>query len=148
MDVRSADRPSPLARPSTGAGRLPAASEWVAATGAGALAVAALLPPAGVEDGPVVCPLRHLTGLPCPGCGLTRAWVYAAHGEWRESLLAHPFGLLSMALALALVVAVVRARWVRRPAPDLEAVVRRPWVRVVLGSWLLFAVVRLLVTSG
>ncbi len=139
MDVRSAD--PVLTRPRRG----PAAAEWVAATGVGALGVAALLSPDAIEDGPVICPFRLLTGLPCPGCGLTRSWVHLVHGGWQESLLAHPFGAVAVVLLVALVVAVVAARVRGRQAPDLTALVRRPWLRVVLGAWLAFATVRLVV---
>ena len=139
MVVRSAD--PVLTRPR----RRPAASEWVAATGVGALGVAALLSPETVADGPVICPFRLLTGLPCPGCGLTRAWVYLAHGWWRESVLVHPFGAVAVLLLVALVVAVVLARLRGSAAPDLDALVRRPWLRWLLGAWLAFAAVRLLV---
>src|SRR5690606_26423686 len=90
-----------------------AASELVAASGVVAVGAAFFFSPDHIEDGPVICPFRRLTGLPCPGCGLTRSWVYAAHGWWRESFLAHPFGLVLLLGVIALVVVVVRAR-VRR----------------------------------
>src|SRR5947208_1831611 len=36
-------------------------------------------------SGPVVwkCPLLHATGVPCPACGATRAFVYFVHGDPR-----------------------------------------------------------------
>ena len=43
---------------------------------------------------PSLCPFYNLTGLPCPGCGLTRAFVCLGHGQWRESLHWHPLGWL------------------------------------------------------
>ena len=125
----------------------PVASEWIAVGGVGAALGAVLLSPGGIEDGPVVCPFRLLTGLPCPGCGLTRSWVYLAHGQWRDSFVANPFGLVLVALLLALVVAVVTARVRRGVPPDLERLVRRPWLQVVLGAWIAFAVVRLVVVA-
>ncbi len=35
--------------------------------------------------------LSRRMGLPCPGCGMTRALAHLAKGEWREALTAHPF---------------------------------------------------------
>jgi len=143
MDVPSAN---PLG---TNASRpRPAESEWIALGGVGAAFGALLLSPDGIADGPVVCPFRLLTGLPCPGCGLTRAWVYLAHGQWGDSFVANPFGIVLVALVLALVVAVVTARVRRVAPPDLNGLVRRRWVQVILGGWLAFASVRLLLAFG
>ncbi|HEV7519237.1 MAG TPA: DUF2752 domain-containing protein, partial [Thermoanaerobaculia bacterium] len=41
-----------------------------------------------------VCLSRRLLGLPCPGCGITRALAHLAKGEWRAALAAHPFAPL------------------------------------------------------
>lgn len=122
--------------------RAPATVPLVAAGAALALGAAVLASPEHVADGPVLCPLRRLTGLPCPGCGLTRSWVHATHGWWRESFAAHPFGVVALAAAVALVVSVAVALVRGRALPDLDAVVRRPWVRVVVAAWLVWAVVR------
>jgi hypothetical protein len=46
-----------------------------------------------------VCGFKHLTGLPCPTCGLTRALCHAVRGDWTQSLACHPAGPF---LALAL----------------------------------------------
>jgi len=60
------------------------------------------LAPAGVLDrGPVICPFRRLTGLPCPTCGLTRSWRAALHGRLRESVALHPLGPLTVVGAAA-----------------------------------------------
>ncbi len=143
MDVRSAESDRVLTRAPRAPRRRPAPAEWVAATGAGAMAVALVLSPSSIEDGPVLCPFRLLTGLPCPGCGMTRAWVYLAHGWWRESFAAHPFGVVAVALLVALVVGVLLARWRGRPPPDLDRLVRQTWLRWVVAAWLAYAVVRL-----
>ena len=36
------------------------------------------------------CLSRRFLGLPCPGCGLTRAFAHLAKGEWPAALAAHP----------------------------------------------------------
>jgi len=43
---------------------------------------------------PGLCIFRSTTGLPCPGCGLTRAFVSAAHGNLALSLHFHRLGWL------------------------------------------------------
>jgi hypothetical protein len=63
---------------------------------AAVLAVSAALPLPG-PDGriagmPSICPFHAATGLPCPGCGLTRAFVCLGHGRFAESLVWHPLG--------------------------------------------------------
>lgn len=44
----------------------------------------------------------RLTGIPCPGCGLTRSLAHLAHGDIAASLRLHPLGgLLFLQTALA-----------------------------------------------
>lgn len=43
-------------------------------------AVSALWSPAELP-GVVLCPFRAVTGLPCPGCGMTRAFCALGHGD-------------------------------------------------------------------
>ncbi len=70
----------------------------------GALAMAAVLEPARPDKPvtlagavlPPMCMMRLTTGVDCPGCGLTRSWVSAAHGDWRGSLGYHRLGWLIM----------------------------------------------------
>lgn len=58
-------------------------------------AIAAILPLAflaawawrpRVESGPIVCASRLLWGVPCPGCGLTRAFCFMARGEFEAAV--------------------------------------------------------------
>lgn len=45
---------------------------------------------------PQTCVFKNLTGLPCPGCGLSRSVVAAAHGDIGMSLTHHRLGLLTL----------------------------------------------------
>lgn len=72
----------------------------VAAVG---LAAAALTPTDALADGPTLCPFRLLTGLPCPLCGLTRAWVATMHGDLPTALQLNPFGPPTVAFAVVAV---------------------------------------------
>ena len=73
---------------------------WV---GAGALAVAALLPVLPGEPG-LPCPLRTITGVPCPLCGMTTSVVAAVHGNVADALAANPAGLALVVAAVTLIV--------------------------------------------
>jgi len=80
------------------------------------LVVAALLPISVVANGPALCPFKLMTGLPCPGCGMTRSVVTLLHGDLGASLFYHPLGVVVVALAVA--VALVDGWcWWRRSAP-------------------------------
>jgi hypothetical protein len=34
---------------------------------------------------PPLCTMKRVAGLDCPGCGMTRSFIAAAHGRWREA---------------------------------------------------------------
>lgn len=40
---------------------------------------------------PSQCPFRTVTGLPCPGCGLTRASMALLRGDWKAAFAYHAF---------------------------------------------------------
>ncbi|TIC88988.1 DUF2752 domain-containing protein [Nocardioides sp. GY 10113] len=122
-------------------------AEVLAGGGVLALAVACLLSPRTIEDGPVLCPFRQLTGLPCPGCGLTRSWVYLVHGWWRESLAAHPFGPVAAGIVVLVAVLLALSRVRRSTPPSLDRWARHPLAWGFAAAWLGFAVVRMAVEA-
>jgi hypothetical protein len=103
----------------------PALSErWgrplVAVAGAALLAPTLLRP---WSDGPVVCPLRRVTGVWCPTCGMTRALGWLAHGDFHESLRYHP-----LAPVLVIEIVLVGAFWLYQRRHDPSWAARSPAV--------------------
>ena len=57
------------------------------------------------------CPFAHMLGLPCPGCGLTRATIALLRGDWRNALALHLYApVLLLALFLFACAALLPAR--------------------------------------
>ncbi|MEI6359618.1 MAG: DUF2752 domain-containing protein [Synechococcus sp. ELA619] len=56
------------------------------------------------------CPLRALTGIPCPTCYLTRATCVSLRGDWLHALQLHAFGPLVAAALLIWSVQAIRRR--------------------------------------
>jgi hypothetical protein len=49
-----------------------------------------LLVVSGLLDGIWACPLKRITGLPCPGCGMTRAVRLVLRGDFAAATHMHP----------------------------------------------------------
>jgi hypothetical protein len=59
------------------------------------------------------CRFHVLTGIPCPSCGLTTSFAYAAHFQFQQAFLASPFGLLLFFVTVLLVPLSVILWWRR-----------------------------------
>jgi uncharacterized protein DUF2752 len=70
------------------------------------IAAGALLGLAVSQDFPL-CPMAGTLGIPCPGCGLTRATLSLLHGDVRQALHFHPLVWLLTPLFVAFVGAAV-----------------------------------------
>lgn len=80
------------------------------------------------------CAFREATGHPCPSCGLTRSWVWAARGQLGHALRFHAVGT---ALWLGLLAGGVLGAWrLLRPRPGALA---PPWLVASAGGGLFLA---------
>ncbi len=86
------------------------------------------------------CPLRTLTGIPCPLCGMTTAATGLASGDLGAALAANPFVLLLAGFTLVMAVLMAARALGRVPPPaQWPASRRRQTYSVVAGlaaaSW-------------
>lgn len=81
-----------------------------------AIVVGAILAPIGlaVATGFPLCPSAAVLGLPCPGCGLTRATLALMHGNFAEAFAMHPL-VLPLAPLYFGAIGVVIVDYVRGP---------------------------------
>ncbi|MBN1917202.1 MAG: DUF2752 domain-containing protein [Verrucomicrobia bacterium] len=76
---------------------------WRIAGGLAAAGLVVLVSPWAlhvVAHAPTVCPLRALFGIPCPGCGTTRAIFALTSGHPITSLQLNPLGMVLCVLAV------------------------------------------------
>lgn len=93
------------------------------------------------------CPVRHTLGIPCPGCGLSRAIAALLHGDWRTALARHAFAPILLAALVLMVGMALLPEDVRRRS--LAAVARfernTGLTALLLVALMVYWLVRLLV---
>jgi hypothetical protein len=92
------------------------------------------------------CPFFRLTGVPCPGCGLTRACMLLLRGEVQASIRFHAFAPFFLVLIAMMIVATLLPRSVTEPfiykAENLE---RQTGLTIIIfGGLILYWLVRIL----
>lgn len=91
---------------------------------------------------PIQCPFKWLTGIPCPGCGGTRALIAILHGHIIEAFLINPLSVL------LIIFAIIAPVWLfidcYRGVNSLQRVMKSKWnktticivVIVVIANWI------------
>ena len=93
--------------------------------GAVLLGAGAILPLLPGHPG-FACPLRRLTGIPCPLCGMTTSVEDTVRLHLHAALAANPAGLLAVAVAICLLI--VRPRQLVLPTVLPPLVLAAMWV--------------------
>ena len=94
------------------------------------------------DGGFVLCVFRLATGLPCPGCGMTRSFCAIGKGDIERALIFHPLGPTAFIAAIAIWLRsgasiIGLSRWVER----FDSLFRRQSLAIVacglmLGVWI------------
>ena len=78
---------------------------WLAIAPGAVLGLMTMASPS--DDGPTICPMALLTGVACPGCGMSRAIAWMFRGDLERSVGYHPlaplvviFGVVALVWAL------------------------------------------------
>jgi hypothetical protein len=93
--------------------------------GAAMIVLGVLLPRLPHDPG-LPCPLRTITGVPCPLCGMTTSVKAACAGRVHDAVGTNPFGLVAVTVAMLLL---VRPRWRHASLPVL------PLALLAAASW-------------
>src|SRR5262245_13922973 len=84
------------------------------------------------------CPIFHAFGIPCPGCGLTRATLFLVHGDWKQSLIMHAYApVLIIALAIITFCTVLPRTQVEQIVVKTESFERYTGITFILLSGLI-----------
>lgn len=54
------------------------------------------------HSGFVFCPIKKVTGIPCPSCGTTRSLMELLHGHFADAAHLNPLGIIAAMLMLVL----------------------------------------------
>jgi hypothetical protein len=92
------------------------------------------------------CPFFRLTGIPCPGCGLSRAMMLLLKGDLAGSLRFHAFAPIFLFAIVALILSVLLPKSIIQPAiARAELIERKTGLTVlILAGLILYWLARLL----
>jgi hypothetical protein len=96
------------------------------------------------------CPILLATGIPCPGCGLTRAVMALIQGNWSSALTLHAFApILLFAAFLIFCSSLLPQPYRYALISGVEVIERRTYVTSILAVGMIFYwLARLLISPG
>ena len=72
------------------------------------------------------CPIRIISGVPCPGCGLSRATALFIQGQWQSAIEVHAFApIIAVGFGFLVITAVMPRSLQHRAARRVAAWERR-----------------------
>ncbi len=92
------------------------------------------------------CPFAEVTGLPCHGCGMTRAFQAMLRGDWHAVMRLHPFApFFALVGVICSVVAFLPRGLAERLAGQIEVFERKMKIpALILMVFALFGLLRML----
>jgi hypothetical protein len=124
-------------------------AEVLALFAAGVLLLSVLIPLTGF--GLNLCWFNRMTGLPCPGCGLTRSFCFITHGEFAQAMRCNPFGFFFYAAMVFTALRPFLLRWRRYAAFEQRAERSRLWLvapATILIALFIYGGMRLLILAA
>jgi hypothetical protein len=89
---------------------------------------------------PSSCPSQAIFHVGCPGCGLTRSFVFLAHGEWQRAFAKHRVGWLLAAAVVLQIPYRLAGLLGRNPLPlgkRLPKLFGMVLIAALIGNWVL-----------
>ncbi len=102
--------------------------------------------PAGKVMGilPLICPFKLITGIPCPGCGMTHSLLSIAQGNIKDAFYFNPF---SFFIIFLLGMGLIPNRYIQKQAPRAVILMKSLLITVlfaVFSYWIIFRIFKLL----
>lgn len=75
---------------------------WVGFSILSCILLASILIQPFQDESFTICLFKNITGIPCPGCGMTRAFLFLGHGKIHEATMLNPNSLLAFTIIIFL----------------------------------------------
>lgn len=84
-----------------------------------------------------LCPIKHVTNIPCPSCGSTRSIISLTKGHFGDALLINPFGIVVATIMLIAPLWIIFDLATRRKSffvfyQKIEEKIRKPKIAISL----------------